>query len=139
MPMLYKAYNFFFLRRSRLFLVLFFALTGFNTGAQCPPNLDFEDGTFNGWVCWTGSVQIVGGKNQVNLVPSNGPVTGRHEMLSAYPGNGMDQFGQFPQNCPNGSRHSIKLGNNLGGSQAEGVSYTFTIPANQNRFSLIYY
>ena len=133
--MLYKVYNFFFLPG----LTLVIALSGFDAKAQCPQNLDFENGTFAGWTCWIGNVQLVGGKNTVNLVPSGGPVMGRHEMLSAYPGNGLDQFGQFPQNCPNGSRHSIKLGNNLGGSQAEGVSYTFTIPLNQNRFSLIYY
>jgi gliding motility-associated-like protein len=137
--MLYKAYNFFFLWWSRIVLIAAVVLNGDKACAQCPPNLDFEDGTFNGWTCWTGSVKIVNGRNTVTLAPSGGPVAGRHEMLSSYPGDGPDPYGLFPKNCPNGSRHSIKLGNNVGGAQAEGVSYQFTIPANQNRFSLIYY
>ncbi|MFX4906820.1 hypothetical protein ABTB94_20830, partial [Acinetobacter baumannii] len=41
-------------------------------------------------------------------------------------------------NCPNGSDYSIKLGNEQTGAQAERVSYEFTIPANQNIFSIIY-
>jgi hypothetical protein len=51
----------------------------------------------------------------------------------------VDEFGGFPVNCPNGSGHSIKLGNNRGGGQAEGISYEFTIPAGQNVYSLIYH
>lgn len=130
---------------SRFFpLPLFFALVVF-TGisnravAQCPPNIDFEDGTFNGWTCYTGNVAYAGGVNVITLNAVPGPVPGRHEMLSAVPGNGRDPFGLFPQNCPNGSNHSIKLGNASGGAQAEGVSYTFTIPPGQNQFSLIYH
>ncbi len=60
-------------------------------------------------------------------------------MLDAVPGNGSDEYGQFPKNCPNGSGHSIKLGNSATNAQAEGVSYTFTIPATADKFSLIYY
>ena len=107
--------------------------------AQCPVNIDFEQGTFNGWTCYTGNVQYIGGLNKITLFPVPGPVPGRHEMLSAVPGNGLDPYGLFPKNCPNGSSHSIKLGNNLGGAQAEGVSYTFTIPPGQDQFSLIYH
>ncbi len=43
------------------------------------------------------------------------------------------------KNCLNGSGKSIKLGNDGIGAQAEGVSYTFTIPAGQNTFNLTYY
>ena len=107
--------------------------------AQCPVNIDFEQGNFNGWTCYTGNVLYIGGVNKINLTAVPGPVPGRHEMLSAVPGNGPDPYGNFPQNCPNGSNHSIKLGNNLGGAQAEGVSYTFTIPPGQDQFSLIYH
>jgi hypothetical protein len=38
-------------------------------------------------------------------------------------------YGGFPINCPNGSGHSIQLGNTSGGAEAEGISYDFTIPA----------
>lgn len=106
--------------------------------AQCPTNLDFEDGTFNGWTCYVGNTSASGSANLINLSPAPGPVANRHEMLSLNPGNGLDPYGGFPKNCPNGSGHSIKLGNNTGGGAAEGVSYTFTIPAGANEFSLIY-
>lgn len=50
-----------------------------------------------------------------------------------------DFYGHFPVNCPNGSGHSIRLGNNRGGGEAEGVSYEFTIPAGRDVYSLIYH
>ncbi|MDB5197743.1 MAG: gliding motility-associated C-terminal protein [Flaviaesturariibacter sp.] len=50
-----------------------------------------------------------------------------------------DYYGGFPVSCPNGSGHSIRLGNTDGGAQAEGVSYEFTIPAGQNEYALIYH
>ena len=106
--------------------------------AQCPPNIDFELGDFTNWQCWSGITYVVGTKNVIDLTPDPAPLPGRHTMMSAFPGNGRDAFGLFPVNCPNGSGHSIKLGNTSGGHQAEGVSYTFTIPAGQNTYSLIY-
>ena len=48
-------------------------------------------------------------------------------------------FGGFPVNCPNGSGYSIRFGNDLSGTEAEGISYEFTIPANRNEYSLIYH
>jgi gliding motility-associated-like protein len=105
---------------------------------NCPPNIDFELGDFSGWTCYTGNVINAGGVNQINLNAS-GPAANRHDMLSFFPGNGVDPYGGFPVNCPNGSGHSIKLGNNTGGAEAEGVSYTFTIPANRNEYNLIYH
>jgi len=59
-------------------------------------------------------------------------------MYSSNPGDGLDEYGGFPKNCPNGSGHSIRLGNNEAGTQAEGVSYDFTIPASANVYNLIY-
>ena len=51
----------------------------------------------------------------------------------------LDPYGGFPVICPNGSGHSIRLGNDQAGTEAEGVSYQFTIPANRNEYSLIYH
>lgn len=107
--------------------------------AQCPANIDFESGTFNGWTCWTGTVDTLGGQNLITLIPAGGPVVNRHEIMSVNPGNGLDKYGQFPQNSPNGSGYSIKLGNDIGGRDADGVSYEFTIPATANKFKLIYH
>ena len=100
---------------------------------DCPPNIDFETGDFSGWTCYTGFVSAGNGTNTISLAPSGGPVPGRHTMMSSNPGNGVDQYGGFPVNCPNGSGHSVMLGNNVGGAEAEGISYTFTIPSNKNR------
>ncbi|MGG9962725.1 PKD domain-containing protein [Ferruginibacter sp. SUN106] len=105
---------------------------------DCPPNIDFEEGTFNGWTCYTGGVAAVGGQNVITLTAS-GPIAGRHTIMSAFPGDGMDPYGNFPVNCPNGSGHSIKLGNTSGGAEAEGVSYEFVIPAGVNEYNLIYH
>ena len=126
------------------FLLLLVLLSGSIkfTSAQCPPNLDFEEGNFNGWRCWLGTTYLVGGFNFIDLSLVGAPVAGRHTMLDAFPGNGIDQYGLFPQNCPNGSGHSIKLGNNTittPTTRAQGVSYTFTIPPGQNEYNLIYH
>jgi len=114
-----------------------------NIQAQCPPNIDFEQGDFTGWECWVGHTFDLGGKNAIIWDAPGVPVPpalypDRFAMYSSFPGNGRDPFGHFPVNCPNGSGHSIKLGNDMGGNEAEGVSYTFTIPAGQNTYNLIY-
>jgi len=109
----------------------------FNSQAQnCPPNIDFESGTFNGWVCYTGSAASVGGTNIITFNYSGGPVSNRQTMYSL--GAGNDEYGDFPRNCPNGSGHSIKLGNDQAGTEAEGVSYDFIVPAGSNVYNLIY-
>ncbi|MGZ3939610.1 MAG: hypothetical protein ACXVLT_13440, partial [Flavisolibacter sp.] len=106
--------------------------------AQCPPNIDFETGTFDGWTCYTGYTAAVNNANEINLSVS-APVLGdRHTMYTANSGL-RDPYGGFSVNCPNGSSHSIRLGNDRGGGEAEGISYEFTIPANRNTYSLMYY
>ncbi|RYZ58607.1 MAG: hypothetical protein EOO14_09515, partial [Chitinophagaceae bacterium] len=104
---------------------------------DCPPNIDFETGSFDSWSCHTGSVADVAGTNQMFLYPS-GPVEGRHTIFNRTAANELDPYGKFPVVCPNGSGYSIRLGNNTAGTEAEGVSYQFTIPANRNAYSLIY-
>ena len=59
-------------------------------------------------------------------------------MLSAVPGDGLDEYGGFPKNCPNGSGHSVKLGNDQSGGFAEGLSYQFVVPPTANKFTLTY-
>ncbi|MGC4103421.1 PKD domain-containing protein [Ferruginibacter sp.] len=116
-----------------------FIIISFSSSAQdCPYNIDFETGTFAGWKCYTGNVVASGGQNIISLTES-GPIAGRHTMMSSFPGNGLDPYGNFPINCPNGSGHSIQLGNTTGGAEAEGVSYEFTIPAGMNEYNLIYH
>ncbi len=106
---------------------------------NCPPNIDFETGTFQGWTCYTGTTADVNGINVITISPS-GPVNNRHTMYSYAANSGdVDPYGGFPVVCPNGSGYSIRLGNNSAGTEAEGISYQFTIPANQNVYSLIYH
>jgi gliding motility-associated-like protein len=125
------------INKNVLFVLLL--LSGFYAPAyaQCPPNIDFEQGSFDGWTCYTGSTAAVGGQNIINLSPS-GPVLNRHTLIPAYSAD-VDPYGGFPTKCPNGSGYSVKLGNDVGGAEAEGISYDFTIPANRNVYSLIYY
>ncbi len=112
----------------------------FSANAQgCPPNIDFETGTFNGWTPYIGSSAAVGGQNVISLNASGGPVKDRHTMYSRNSLNEKDEYGGFPVNCPNGSGRSIRLGNNQAETEAEGIAYEFTIPANQNIYSLIYH
>lgn len=117
---------------------IFSCYSNLDTKAQnCPPNIDFENGDFTGWVCYTGSVSSIDGNNVIDFNYSGGPIFNRHTMYNA-PGAGFDEYGGFPKNCPNGSGHSIKLGNNSAGREAEGVSYDFTIPAGANTYNIIY-
>lgn len=102
----------------------------------CPTNIDFEQGTFANWDCFTGSTSVVGGVNQINLT-SSPPTFGRHEIISSP--TDLDPYGGFRQRCPFGGNYSVKLGNNLPGNQAEGISYTFQVPVLADTFSLTYY
>jgi gliding motility-associated-like protein len=112
----------------------------FYAAAQdCPSNIDFESGTFDGWTCYTGTAGHNGSQNLLSIFPSGGPVPGRHTIFPAFPSAGLDPYGGFPINCPNGSGYSVRLGNDQAGTQAEGISYEFTIPANQDIYSLIYH
>ena len=122
------------------FTVLFTCVGSYCLHAQtCPPNIDFENGDFSGWTCYTGNVASVNNNNVISFNYSGAPVAGRHTMFSAISASGSkDPYGNFPVMCPNGSGHSIMLGNNSAGREAEGVSYDFTIPAGANTYNLIY-
>ncbi len=132
-----RGYNF---RTQFVSLALFIWPGYFVANAQsCPANIDFESGTFDGWQCYIGVAEALNGVNILELAPSSTPVFNRQTMYTANSGEGVDPYGGFPVNCPNGSRHSIRLGNNLAGTQAEGISYQFSIPPNRNIYSLVYH
>ncbi|MGI8634444.1 MAG: hypothetical protein ACR2KZ_03475, partial [Segetibacter sp.] len=113
-----------------------FAISHSSIAQSCPYNIDFEKGNFDGWTCYTGTTSAVGGQNVISIYPSGGPIYGHHTMYGK--NAGVDPYGGFPINCPNGSGYSIKLGSTQAGGEAEGVSYEFTIPANDNSYSLMY-
>lgn len=124
------------LKKPNLLLLLFSVAFGVNkTQAQCPPNVDFETGTFNNWQCSVGTVGVLGGVNVINLNPSL-PFINRHEITS---GPGLDEYGHFPVVCPFGGTYSVRLGNDSIGRGAEGVSYRFFVPPTQDTFTLTYF
>ncbi len=102
--------------------------------AQCPANIGFENGTFQNWELSEGFVSKTDGSIFNNVVTSSKRIT---ILQNSYP-QVLDQYGQFPVNCPNGSNYSIMLGNNSTGGHAQTVSYTFAIPAGQDNYSIIY-
>ncbi|MBK8520588.1 MAG: PKD domain-containing protein [Chitinophagaceae bacterium] len=102
--------------------------------AQCPPNIDFEQGNFSNWLINTGSFN---GAVIINPVPIL-PIPGRHDIITSSTVPALDQWGQFPTLCPNGSGYSVRIGVENTGTNADRVTYRFTIPPTQNNFSLIY-
>ncbi|WP_462264793.1 gliding motility-associated C-terminal domain-containing protein [Mucilaginibacter sp.] len=104
--------------------------------AQCLPNVGFEDGKFTNWECKAGTINLT---TKQALLTVTEPIPGRHSMLTNTSPQQIDELGGFPVNCPNGSGHSIKLGNAIGGSEAESVTYTYNVPANTADFTLTYY
>jgi gliding motility-associated-like protein len=107
-------------------------------GQGCPANIDFESGTFEGWDCFIGSTSVDSNKNVISLYPSS-PLAGRHELITTSSIGVKDKYGNFPVLCPYGGRSSVKLGNDLTNYEAEGLSYTFTVPDLVDTFSFTYY
>ncbi len=105
---------------------------------QCPDNLDFERASFDGWTCYTGMAAHQNGVSMITLSPGS-PYAGRHTVFTRNANQETDPYGGFPVVCPNGSGHSVRLGNDQAGTEAEGISYEFIIPANRNEYSLIYH
>jgi len=95
---------------------------------SCPPNIDFEQGNFGNWQCFTGTAPG-------NNLKASVPITNRHTIVS---GTGTDPIGGFPIVAPGGGTYSVKLGNNLAGSQSERIRYKINIPIGFNNYSLLY-
>ncbi len=121
---------------SALLLTCCFTKTRAQVGL-CPDNLDFEFGDFTNWQFRYGWVEASAGFNLSHL-DNIGVIPGRHTIISSL-NAGLDPYGGFSTLCPNGSGYSVRLGNNSGGHEAEGISYTFTIPAAASTFSILYY
>jgi gliding motility-associated-like protein len=123
----------------KLLCFVLLILMRFASIAQCPGNIDFEYGNFQGWECKIGEVNSNANYNQVNWSSISAfPDFDRQELYG--PGDTTrDQYGGFYRHCPNSSGYSVRLGNDNTGKEAEGLSYTFTIPANNTKFALVYY
>ncbi len=131
--------NGYFRHRNRscpgILLLLFCSLAPLiHLSAQCPPNLGFEKGTFDNWICSSGRIDSTG---KISL-SETGPVPGNHTLFKNTLPQQKDAFGGFPVTCPNGSGYSIMLGNSQTGAGADAISYTLTVPADKNSYSILY-
>src|SRR3954469_16057568 len=85
-------------------ICLFYSLD--SKSQNCPPNMDFEAGTFDQWGCFAGfTTTIRDTENYIVLRPSGGPAPGHHTMYSST-SKEVDYYAGFPVVCPNGSGHS---------------------------------
>lgn len=124
----------------RLRLALLFTLICAKMSAQtanCPPNIDFGMGNFMGWECRMGEVYNNGGINTL-VMSVTSPLPSHHTLLPPTTTT-LDPYGSFPQKCPYTDGYTVKLGNASGYHEAEGLSYTYTIPSTMNNFSLLFY
>jgi gliding motility-associated-like protein len=107
-------------------------------GQSCPANIDFEFGTLDGWDFFIGKTTVDSNRNKIDLSPTS-PLPGRHELITTSSIGIKDKYGNFPVLCPYGGTSSVKLGNDLTSAEAEGLSYTFTVPNLVDTFSFTYY
>lgn len=85
--------------------------------SQCT-NVDFSLGNFTGWQGYLGDCC------PINLNTS--PITANRHVITSGPGTDPRTCNQVPIVCPWGGPFSARLGNQLRGARAEGLSYTFT-------------
>jgi hypothetical protein len=125
-----KAYKYLLLLVTFLFVSL-----NVSIAQNCPVNIDFELGNFQNWQCYIGSTSSNGIVNTISVLSSIATAN-RHVIIPK--GTLKDPICGFPISAPNGSGYSIQLGNSGTGSQAERVTYTFNVPANQQNFVITY-
>lgn len=114
----------------KITLILPLLILGFliDLKAQCPPNIDWELGSYANWKYYTGTCC------PLSLPTLSGRVAGRHDLQT---GPLIDPYGGFPCVAPGGGAYSLKLGNDITGSQAERVRYHVPIPTG-GIYSLVY-
>src|ERR1700761_5911115 len=112
-------------------LLIVCLLIGFKALGQNTPNIGFENGNFDNWECFTGSIDVNG-----NIIVAAGqPTPGRISLIGPESTELRDPYGLFPVNCPNGSKYSVKLGDILDSAdpsttkKADRVTYTFKAPS----------
>jgi gliding motility-associated-like protein len=129
---------------------------------NCPPNIDFEEGSFNLWNLGTGIVKGIeytdpngntfnsihgesaSGLNEVEITNSI-QIPNQHELIEYSQTNPEDYYGKFPINSPNGSSFVLKLGSDKNdpastkpNAQAERATYVLNVPAGAKDYSITY-
>lgn len=124
---------------NRLFLMLLiasFAMPSKLCAQSSPENIGFENGNFQNWKIYAGSIAIENNQNVVTMNEVPKPISGRHTIISNK--NLVDPYGGFHLIPPSGGNYSVKLGNNVTGAQIDGISYLMTVPADRPEFTLTY-
>jgi gliding motility-associated-like protein len=113
------------------FFIFLLVLTSHFSHAQianCPPNIDFEQGTLANWELFTGT-----------CCPINSNVPGaslqQHQIMTV---SDTDFYGKFPCVPPGSGNYTLKIGNDNTGSESERARYTLRIPAGLNNYSILY-
>lgn len=112
-------------------IILISLIASFNLSAQTSScsNVDFESGTLNGWTGQTGSCCPI-------TMNATGIVNGRHTITS---GAGFDaQVPTIPVVSPFGGNFSCRLGNENVGYEAERLTFTFPVTAQNPSFTYQY-
>lgn len=110
--------------RGLKFLIILLLVTVFKCLGQAP-NIGFENGTFDNWVCSVGLVDASGNIS----VTASGPIYGRHTIIGKESANRLDPYGHFHILCPNGSKYSLQLGGPDTGRKVEQITYTLKVPS----------
>ncbi|MBS1588159.1 MAG: gliding motility-associated C-terminal domain-containing protein [Bacteroidetes bacterium] len=117
----------------------------------CPPNIDWEMGDTTGWIGQVGGPDantgpygtLPGGVITTGIIypnkttittPVTGFLPGRFTITNTSMPN--DQYGAFPVVSPLGGGHAIKIGDDIVNNAAERVQYAFTVPSNNNNYSI---
>ena len=118
------------MKRFGFLFLLLLTLHAFSQSA-CPPNIGFENGSFNNWELFSG---FISNNGNINVRPGSRTQT----LLRNTPFPETDPYGHFPVVSPNGSQYSVKIGDDSPDNKAERLSYTFTVPANADAYSIIF-
>lgn len=115
----------------------FLLFTSTTVFAQLPDNIGFEKGNFDGWECSLGERANPSG---VVTIYAPSPPADRHTIIDAVTyKNTLDPYGNFPVVCPNGSKYSVRLGDDAGVTgHVQRMAYTFTVPPNSTDYSIIF-
>ncbi len=122
-------------------------------------NLDFETNTLSNWLCYIDTSSI-GNPSSItyNTKPFSGINTSVQNLYNSsnvktvtgpfakfiYPTSAsqpVDKYGKFPVVCnlPGAGAHSCRIGFDTSISQIQGMVYKVRIPANANKYNLVFY
>ena len=143
-----------------LFIVLTMLLTvGINISAKAQKNLGFEWNNFTNWKCYVGGASTIatstGTTNTTTTtlyVPKYvvaGVGVKANYLRVTTPTQKNDHYGNFPVVCnlPGAGKRSVKIGTDsvsdgfggLGISTSQGLVYNLKIPANNQKYRIVYY